>query len=264
MAEARDYPLLRSKRKAVGALLPYAVWQERDGRPEMLIAILHAARASRMGWFMWHHVGRLVGAPLSNASPDTIVLVSPHIPWDSLTDKESLVQRWVVAASTVEHTEEATRDVVDTLLQIASNSSPLQHITAEVWSQLTKRPSLPPICKGRCLGTDGHVVEAVRALKDVEILKSYYLLVWSEWDCLYNDGFCKMCISILEDFSGIGMGHHRADLIQRLDHVLEQLDCGLEHFKQHNPQFGEDVLRIRKVQYQQLRETLLGSEYGSD
>ena len=60
-----------------------------------------------------------------------------------------------------------------------------------------------------------------------------------------------------EDFGGIGMGHHRADLIQRLDHVLGQLDRGLEYLRQYCPEFGEDDLRISKDQYRNLRETLL-------
>ena len=53
------------------------------------------------------------------------------------------------------------------------------------------------------------------------------------------------------------MGHHRADLIQQQDHVLSQLDRGLEYFKQHNPELGEGGLWARKYQYQILRGTLL-------
>ena len=36
MIEAEDYHSLQSEHKAITALLPYAVWQERDGKPEML------------------------------------------------------------------------------------------------------------------------------------------------------------------------------------------------------------------------------------
>ena len=53
------------------------------------------------------------------------------------------------------------------------------------------------------------------------------------------------------------MGHHRADLTQQLDHVLSQLDLGVEYFKQHNPALDEDGLQRGKNQYQKLRETLL-------
>ena len=66
-----------------------------------------------------------------------------------------------------------------------------------------------------------------------------------------------MQISIQEDFGGIGMGHHRADLVQRLDHVLERLNRGLEYLKQHNPEFEEHHLVEMKSTYQKLRETLL-------
>ena len=66
-----------------------------------------------------------------------------------------------------------------------------------------------------------------------------------------------MCTSILEDFGGICMGPHQADLIQRLDHVLEQLGRGLEYLKKHNPQSDGDDLQERKDNYRKLRETLL-------
>jgi hypothetical protein len=87
----------------------------------------------------------------------------------------------VAAASAVPYTNEAAQNVVNTLLQIASKEELLPHIPVNVWLWLTKRPPLPPICSGRYVGTRAHVVKAVRALKDIEILKSYFLLVWSEW-----------------------------------------------------------------------------------
>ena len=59
---------------------------------------------------------------------------------------------------------------------------------------------------------------------DIEVLKSYLFAVWSEWDWLSNYCFDEMCILIRDDFGGIEMGHHRTDLIQRLDDVLGQLD----------------------------------------
>ena len=52
------------------------------------------------------------------------------------------------------------------------------------------------------------------------------------------------------------MGHHRGDLIQRLDYVLGQLDRGLKYFKQHSPGFDGDDLRVRKEEYEKLREAL--------
>ena len=147
--------------------------------------------------------------------------------------------------------------MVNALLQIASQEKLIPYIPVDLWSWLTKRPSLPPVCKGRYDGTDGPLIEAVRALNDIEVLKSYFLLVWSEWDRLYDNGFHKMRTSILEDFSGTGMGQRRTDLIQRLDRVLGQLDHGLEYLAQHNPDFTEDDLQKSKGQYGKLRETLL-------
>ena len=110
------------------------------------------------------------------------MLVSPYIRWDWLTCRGGLVQLWATAVSAVPDTEEVASSVVDTLLQIASQRDLLPHIPADTWLWLTKRPHLPPICLGRNAGTYAHVVKAVRALKDVEVLKSYFLLVWSEWN----------------------------------------------------------------------------------
>jgi len=94
--------------------------------------------------------------------------------------------------------------VVDTLLQIASEDELVPSIPAGVWTWLTKGPSLPRICMGRHIGARPRVVKTVRALKDVEVLKSYLLVVWSEWSDLRDGpGFNKMCASIRWDLSGI-------------------------------------------------------------
>ena len=259
MAEAEDYRPLWSKRKAITVLLLCAVWQERDGQPEMFDAILRATRASRMSRFMWCHVDQLVTRLLCEASPRTIVLALPHILHiiqHQLRDMGDLVRCWTAATCAVPHSEEIARGVVDILLQIASKGE-LRYASVNLWSWLTERPSLPPICLGRCFGTDRSVVKAIRALEDIEVLKSYLLLVWSEWDTLYTDGLDEICTLIQEDFGGMGMRYHRKDLIQRLDHVLGQLDRGLEYFQQHKPWFGEHHIQGGKNQYRKLRETLL-------
>ena len=72
-----------------------------------------------------------------------------------------------------------------------------------------------------------------------------------------SSGFDEMRISIQEDFGGIEMGHHRTDLIRRLDHVLKRLDRGLGYLRQHNPEFGQLHLWRMEYVYQKLRETLL-------
>ena len=262
MIQTGDLRALQSKRKAISALLPYAVWQERDRGPEMLDTLLSAARASRMLKFMWDRVGQYAGRLLSKATPRAVVLISPHIPWSWSTDGEDradLVRWWAEAVPTVTvpHSEEVGRCVVDTLLQIASEKELLPHIPVDVWSWLNERPLLPPTCLGRYVGTWEHVVEAVRKLEDIEILKSYFLLVWSEWDCLRIYSLNKMRISIREDFGGVGMDHHRAELIQRLDYIMEQLDGGLDHFRQHDPNLTAGYLRNMKHDYGRLRDILV-------
>ena len=256
MAEAEDHRPLWSKSKAITALLPYAVWRERGGQPEMFDTILCAIRASKIYWFMWCHVDQFVNTLLSEASPRAIVLASPHILRYQLGDMGDLVRCWIATASAVPYSEEIAQGVVDMLLQIASRDGP-QYIPVELWSWLTKRPSLPPICLGRDSGTHGPVVEAVRALKDIEVLKSYLLLVWSEWHTFYSDDFDQICTLIREDFGGIGMRQHRTDFVQRLDHVLGQLDRGLDYFRQHKLGFGQFHLRREEYQYREFRETLL-------
>ena len=257
MIKADDHRSLQSKRKAISALLPYAVWQERDGQPEILDSILRAARASRMLTFVWYRADQFLSTKLSKASPRTVVLVLPYIIRRDFTDREALIRRWAAIAPAVPYIEEAAQGMVDMLLQLASEDELVRHVPIDLWSWLTRCPPLPPVCQGRYDRTCAPVVDAVRALKDVDVFKSYLLVVWSEWDNLRFNGFYKMHTSIQEDFGGIGMGHHRADLIQRLDHILEQLDRGLEHFKKYDPETDEWDLRIRKDRYQELRETLL-------
>ena len=307
MVEAEDYLSIQSRRKAISALLPYVIRQEQGGQPEVFGAVMRAARASRMSEFIWRRIGRTVYGSLHGASPHVIVSISPHTPWALdpyfITEWEYSVQWWTAAASVVPYTEEVAQSVVDMLLQFmaapnsleyaAPNSS--EYITTDHWTWLTKRPSLPPVCLGRGVGTYTRVVEAVRALKDVEVLKSYFLLIWSEWNGVLSDSYkglwrwtpnhsisfgcplssgtpssdqsntsndisCSLClmrISIQEDFGGVGMESHRADLVYHLNHVLAQLDRGLEYFEQHNPETNAGDLPRRKEQYEILREALL-------
>jgi hypothetical protein len=211
---------------------------------------------------MWHQVGQYISGLFHKASPRALVLVLPHIPWGQVTNRDDLIQRWAAAAFAIPYTEEVAQSVVVTLFQIASEEELLPYIPINIWSWLTKQPPLPPVCLGRHVGTRAHVVKAVRALNDIEVLKSYFLLIWSEWNVWgygYRSGFSDMRISIQEDFGGIGMRHHRADLVRHLNHVLRQLDRGLEYLKQHNPEFNEVHLEGMKDQYQNLRGMLLGA-----
>jgi len=227
MAEAEDLDELHSKRKAVATLLPYAVWLERAGEPKMLDALLHAARASRMPGFHVVSYRAICRYTLLRGKPSCYSACIAQLFLAYL--REGLVQRWAAAVSVAPHTEEIAQSVVDALLWVASNHILLPYTTINTWSWLTTRPSLPPFSMGRYIGTHPNVVRAVRSLEDTKVLKAYLLLLWSEWIPLWDkSSLDEMCASMREDFGGIGIGHHRADLIQRLDHSLRQLDWGLE------------------------------------
>jgi hypothetical protein len=297
MVTAEDHHLLiRSKRKAISALLPHAIRQERGGQPEILDAYLCAVRTSMEPNFTWRHIGQYA-SELHEASSRAIVLVLPYIRWDSLTYKENLIQRWAAAASAVSYTEDGVvvRSVVNMLLQIASECKLLPHIPTETWSWLTKWPRPPPVDLGRRVGTCAHVVKAVRAFKDIEILKSYFLLTWSSWSPLgssgrmsgcpllhttpdsilihhlpdvpddtlssyLSGGLYEMWVSIREDFGGIGMGDHRTVLLQVLDRALQDLDFRMQYLRHYVPGFDESDPERMKYQYQTLRETVLETE----
>jgi len=263
MAKAEGPAELRTKRKVIATLLPYAVMQERNGRSEMLDVFLDAARASRTWGFAWDRANDLTCTLLHEATPRTIVLVLPHIQWPVLTDDEDLVQRWVEAVSAVQYTEEVARCVVEILLLVASDVTRLHHPTIDVWSWLTKRPSLSPFCRGRYQGSRRCVVEAVRGLGNIEILKSYLLVAWSEWNALRDGGFDEMCVSLREDFGGVGMGHHRVDLIQRLDLILERLGRGPGYFKRNGRALEEDYIQKVQNQYENLKRILLETDNGA-
>jgi hypothetical protein len=178
---SRGHGPLQSKHKALTALLPYAILQERDGKPKMLDIFLRSARSSKEWELTWHQFGKYASGLLYKASPRAVVLMLPYIQWDWLKYRKDWIQRWAWAVSTAPDTKRVTQSVVDTLLQIASKEELLPYIPVKIWSWLTKRPPLPAVCLGRNVGTCAHVVKAVQALKDIEVLKSYFLLVWSEW-----------------------------------------------------------------------------------
>ena len=257
LADARDRDALLRKHKAITALLPYAVRQERDIEYPILNVLLHAARQSLE--FRWHRVRPFLNTLLNDTSHTSskraLMLASPYMNWCSWGS--GLARAWAAAASTVPKEEAIAPSVVGTLFQIACWKQLPPHLYGDAWSWLTLRPSLPPVCRESWMKSDPDVVETVRDLEDIEILKSYLLLIWSEWDTLDSGGYPRMQISIREDFSGIKMCSHRADLLQRLDHVLAQLDRGLEHFQREKPKLNEDDLQARKDQYGTIREVLL-------
>ena len=214
MARAKDHQLPHAKRKAISSLLPYVLLQEKVGRRDMLGALSHAAMISNSEQFMWRRIQPYITTLSNNPSPPSldqvIVLGSPHVSWYIEPHNEDIATRWVTrwaaAASAVPYTEEVGQNVVNALLRIASVASLLPHIPVGIWAWLKKQPSLPPVCDGRSEGTTRNVIRHVRALGDIETLKSYLYLVWSEWGCIDPFSLPEMKISIREDFSGIGWG----------------------------------------------------------
>ena len=223
----------------------------------MFDTLLHVVRASK-DRELADYIGRYASGLPHGASPRAIILMSSHVFWDRVTNGEDLIQWWAAATSAVPYTEEIAQSVVDTLLQIASRNKLLPHIPVDVWSWLTRSPSLPHTCEGRSVATCGRVVKAVRALGDLEVLKSYFLLTWSEWGPLQSEGFGDVWVSIREDFGGTKEGEdlHREDLIRRLDYILGKLDLGLKHLRQHTPDLRRSDWRTMKKQYEGLKALL--------
>jgi len=224
----------------------------------MIDAFLGVARAGRYGAFMWKAIRPLTPALFNRASHRTVVLMSPHLPWyDELRDG-NVVARWAAGASAIPYAEEICQSVVNTLLHIASIDSLRIQLPPGIWTWLNKRPPLPPACFGRSMGTKGNAVCEIRGLGDVEILKSYFLLVWSEWGHISDrSGLTEMQTSIREDFGGVGLGEDRKDLIERLDHILGQLGRGSEYLGQRVPWIDTDDIQLAKRQYRELKEMLL-------
>ena len=267
MIEAADLnPILR-KRKAISALFPYAVYLARDGQQGMADTFLRVARASNSNYreFMWGCVGPcivpLLGKPTTPSLDSIIILASHRVPWYSSRVDKDTVARWAAMTSAIPYTEEVGQSVVDALLQIASVGSLRPHIPIGIWAWLKRRPSPYPECWGRRIGIEEDIVYHVRALGDIEILKSYFLFIWSEWypiEYPREPGpLREMLTSIREDFDGVGMWRHRKELINRLDHILGQLDLGLKHLKLRKPSLDDYDVRRAKEQYGELKKLLL-------
>lgn len=227
----------------------------------MISLLLDAARASGQGEFMWSRVEPLVATLFNeedHASLKLVVIrVSPHLPWLKFTDGGDLVRLWIATASVVPYTDETGQAVIDTLLQITSCDSLRPHVPvgSGLWTWLNRLPSLPPVCWGRHCGNSSDAIRTVRALGDVETLKSYLLLVLSEWD---SPDFHGVSVSFGEDFGGIGMWHHRKDILRSLNRILGQLEMGLDHLRRSNPNLGRypGIWRLKR-DYEELKLILL-------
>ena len=197
---------------------------------------------------MWRRLEAMLLAESSSPSLNrAITLVSPYLPWADAFYNQSTVDRWAAATSAVQYTEEVGQNMADVLLQVASDASLRSHIPDDVWALLKKGVSLPPVCRGRSLGAGLDVLH-VRGRRDIDILKLYYLLVWSEWNLLSDSVIDEMETSIKEDFGEVRMWRHREDLIERLNHILARLERGSGHL---------DQVKQAKEQYTKLRGALL-------
>ena len=251
-------PVFRSKLKVINALLPYAVRLAQGGQQEMADQTSLVISKST---FMWHHVEPyLLTTLFGKSSPPSlnraIILVSPYASWGHRRlYTENAVDRWAAAALATPYSEQVAQSVVDALLQIFYNDTLRPQIPIDVWSWLKRRPSLPPVCWGRYWGGDTKVVHHIRRLGDIDILKSYFLVVWSEWDTL--TAWVETQASFEEDFGGIGMWCHREELVKRLDDILEQLDRGLDYVEQYDPYVHVDSIEERRRGFGGLKEVLL-------
>jgi len=257
VARTQDPYQTQSKCKAIVALFPYAVQREQCGDSRMVEGFWNIAKIHRGRWTIERPLSMLLDEVDLNFPSLVMTLVSPYADW-RLVSNTNAVTRWAAAALAAPYTEEVCESVVDTLLQIASNIRLQSSIPIDMWAWLKKRPSLQPICGGRKWGTEYHVVRRVRELGDVELLESYFLLVWSEWDYIQSDGLTEMCASIRECFGGVGMWRHREVLIKRLDHVLGELDKGLDHLNQQVSWIGEYHIQRAREDYGKLKVELLG------
>lgn len=221
----------------------------------MIDVILRAAKSSNSkssntGKFMWHQVALYISRLFEKQSPTSlnrvITLVSPYAPWEGTLNSTIAVTRWAAATSAIPYTEEVGQSVVDTLFQIAYIDFLRPHIPLNIWELLKRQPSLPPMYHGMGTGGKENVVAHVRRLGDIEILKSYFLLLWTH---LYQPSSAVHVMerSIREDFGGIRMEKHRKDLVKRLDHVLGQL--------KHAPH--NTFFRDAEREYTMLRDALL-------
>ena len=264
MAEAADQDVIFSKHKAIGALLPYAILLEQGGHGGMVDAILRAARIPYSWGFMWYpartYIARLLNDEIPPSLNRVVVLASPYVAWDNTSDGKKAVVRWAAAVSVITYTEEVGQSVVDALLQIAAVNSLRPHIPVDVWEWLKRRPSLPPGCLGRKTGAQMGVLHHVRGLGDIEILTSYLLLLWSAWVYHDNSGIQPTHVTIREDFGGTGLERNRKELMERLDHILEELNQGTEHFRKYRPEVVGTHVFYAKIEYKALREVLLELE----
>ena len=250
---------LFSKHKAISALLPHAISLEQSGDLGMSDTIFRLSRTLDI-WRLWHYITPYMISLLIGPIPPSLnwatLLFSADVRWNF--PDENAVARWAAAVSTVPYSEEVGCRVVDELLRLAHREDLRKPIPIHIWEWLKEQPPLSPARQWRLYGALPAAFSYIRGLGDLGIVKSYFLRVWSDLDVLPDSSFAEMQVSIMEDFGGIEMQHHRKDLVNRLDHILGEVDQELEYYSVHNRSWTTlaDAQRKRE-QYRRLKEVLL-------
>ena len=164
---------------------------------------------------------------------------------------------WMTAVSALPHTDDVSWSVVDTLLQMASWGDLRPHIPVSAWDWLKKRPILHPGSLGLIFGTEDTVVQMITELRDTELITSYLFVVWSEWNLIDPVCYTAILRLIRKELCGIGAAGYRIDLIQRLNHVMSQLDLGWEHIHHHSSWILEAEIPRMMQGYGKFKEALL-------
>jgi len=223
VTESRLQYLFELSSEVVHLLFWYAVREERRGDTGPFDAILSLTKRESDGSCSHEPLWDLSASKMCTyGSPRAAVLVGPYIHWgqEQSADAQGLIPKWAAGISVAPHTEEVAGSVVDTLLQIAAIPNLRPFIPANAWSWLNDRPSLPPSHRGLLWGCNRDIVRTVRALGGIGILTSYLIVIWPQCIFVDDDGFAEIQISVCENFKGISMGYHRAELIRRLDSIL--------------------------------------------
>ena len=263
MAKASNSDLVLSKRKAVNTLFPHAIYLEEIGQPGMIDAILRAAKAldssaPNAGKFMWSRVVPYISRLFEERSPTSmnrvIALISPYVPWDGALNNKVAVARWAAAAKAIPYSDDVGSSVVDALFQIATIDFLQARIPKDIWEWMKKQPPLPPMCYGVLRGGYEGTFYYIRRTGDLDLLKSYFLIRWTERYTLDSDDMRVIEMSIREDFSGAATAKHREDFMKHLDFVIGRFDRSLGLVEEEDQRAPYEKAKGR---YKKLKDILV-------
>ena len=242
------------------------------GDTRLVDEILLAVRRSPQGssWVR-RYIVPFIDQELERSDSDVYLRIAvcalPYVEdaWFHAENKHIFVWRWVSAASRLRYTPEIGQSMVEVLLRMASVYQWRPHLRWGEWRLLGCRPRLPPVCRARSLCCNNlGVISKVESLKDVEILRDYLIVVWSEWDWLAPWVCSYMCTVIRKRFRGERNRGHRDELRDRLIHIQNQLDLGLDHLRKLGSEMTVACFQPTKEAYEALMETLSGVETPSE